>query len=93
MNKSNYALRLLPSLKAAAERLAEREGTSLNQLINIALAEKLSALETVDYFRQRAARSNSGEGMRFLDEALNEPPVPGDELPDGWPRREPTGKH
>lgn len=93
MNKSNFALRLLPSLKSAGERLAEREGTSLNQLINIALAEKLSALETIDYFRQRAAQSNSIEGMRFLDEALNEPPMPGDERPEGSTGCEPRGKH
>ncbi len=30
MSKTNYSLRLQPSLKAAAERLAVVEGTSLN---------------------------------------------------------------
>jgi len=80
MNKSNYALRLLPSLKAAAERLAEREGTSLNQLINMALAEKLSALETEDFFRRRAAQGSEPSFRRFLNEALDEPPMEGDEV-------------
>ncbi len=39
--------------------LAESEGVALNQLINVAVAEKLSALRTEDYFGQRAARANS----------------------------------
>lgn len=80
MSKSNYALRLLPSLKAEAERLAAEEGTSLNQLINVAVAEKLSVLQTARYFQERARRGNREEGLRFLDEALDEPPVPGDQL-------------
>lgn len=38
---STYALRLLASLKAEAEKVAAAEGTTLNQFINIAVAEKL----------------------------------------------------
>ena len=60
MSKANYALRLQPSLKAAAERLAAAEGVSLNQLINVAVAEKLSAMETASYFSDRAARARPG---------------------------------
>ena len=37
--QANYALRLQASLKAEAERVAEREGTTLNQFINVAVAE------------------------------------------------------
>lgn len=83
MNKANYALRLLPSLKVAAERLAAEDGTSLNQFINIAVAEKLSALEAERYFTERASRVDRTEAMRFLDEAGAETPAPGDELADG----------
>ncbi len=36
-------MRLQPSLKAAAEKFALVEGTSLDQFINGAVAEKLSA--------------------------------------------------
>ena len=43
MRKSNFALRLQPSLLAEARKVAESEGVALNQLINVALAEKLSA--------------------------------------------------
>ena len=49
MGKANYSLRLQPSLKAAAERLALTEGTRLNQFINEAVAEKLSALAIEDF--------------------------------------------
>ena len=44
MTQANYALRLQAGLKAEAERVAKAEGTTLNQLINVAVAEKLSAL-------------------------------------------------
>ena len=50
MRKSNFALRLQPSLLEEARKLAESEGVALNQLINVAVAEKLSALRTEDYF-------------------------------------------
>lgn len=79
MNKANFALRLQPSLKKAAERLAAAEGTSLNQFINVAVAEKLSALETADFFVKRAGKGDRASFMRFLDEAGTEPPIAGDE--------------
>ncbi|EBW7423657.1 hypothetical protein DQE15_24510, partial [Salmonella enterica subsp. enterica serovar Stanley] len=40
MNKANYALRLQTSLKDAAEKAAAADGASLNQFINVAVAEK-----------------------------------------------------
>ncbi len=58
MRKSNFALRLQPSLLEEARKLAEAEGVALNQLINVAVAEKLSALRTADYFTARAARAD-----------------------------------
>jgi hypothetical protein len=45
MRKSNFALRLQPSLLREV-RMAESEGVALNQLINLAVAEKVSALRT-----------------------------------------------
>ena len=52
---SNYALRLPTSLKKAVEAVAREDGTTLNQFIVCAVAEKLSALKTADYFAERAA--------------------------------------
>ncbi len=70
-----------PSLKAAAGLVAAAEGASLNQLINIAVAAKLSALEIEDYFRERAKRGKREAFFEFLDSAGDEPPLEGDQLP------------
>ncbi len=78
MTKANYSLRLQPSLKAAAERIAAAEGTSLNQFINVAVAEKLSALETANYFRTRAARGRREDFLAYLDGAADGEPDEGD---------------
>ena len=77
---SNYALRLLASVKAEAERVAKEEGTTLNQFINVAVAEKLAALRTERYFRERAGRADLTTFDRFLAEAGDEPPREGDEV-------------
>lgn len=55
---SNYTLRLLASLKAEAEKVAEEEGTTLNQFINVAVAEKLAVLRMARYFQERATQDD-----------------------------------
>ncbi len=59
-------VRLPESLHKAARELAKRENTSLNSLITIALAEKLSALMAEEVLDSRAVR---GDRARF-DTAL-----------------------
>lgn len=81
MRKSNVALRLQASLLEEARRVSETEGVALNQFINVAVAEKLSALRTEDYFRDRAARANITKVKRILKRAgKGNRPQPGDEL-------------
>jgi hypothetical protein len=83
MRKSNFALRLQPSLLDEARKLAEAEGVALNQLINLALAEKLSALRTETYFAERAARADISRALDLLKQAgAGADPVAGDELID-----------
>ena len=43
MRKSNFALRLQPSLLAELRKVAAEECVTLNQLINVAIAETVSA--------------------------------------------------
>ena len=81
MRKSNFALRLQPSLLEVARKLAEAEGVALNQLINVAVAEKLSALRTADYFTARAARADIPKALKVLKRAGVRKPIRGDELP------------
>ncbi len=78
---SNYALRLPASLKKAVEELAREDGTTLNQFIVSAVAEKLSALKTADYFTGRAARADVEAALRILNRSGGEAPQPGDERP------------
>jgi hypothetical protein len=52
---SNYALRLPESLKQAAKRIAAQDDTTMNQFFVVAIAEKISAMETADFFAKRAA--------------------------------------
>ena len=80
MTKANYALRLQASLKAEAESLARAEGTTLNQFINVAVAEKISALRTSEYFKQRAARADVAAALDLLERAGDEAPRKGDEI-------------
>jgi hypothetical protein len=83
MKKSNFALRLQPSLLEEARRTAEEEGVALNQLINVAVAEKLSALRTQAFFRARTHDANIPEAINILNRlGKGKPPVKGDKLPE-----------
>ncbi len=56
---------------------------ALNQLINVALAEKLSALRTQTYFAERGARADVPRALDLLKRAgAGARPVKGDELMD-----------
>jgi hypothetical protein len=82
MRKSNFALRLQPSLLEELRTIVASEGVALNQLINVAVAEKLSALRTEDYFRERARHADRSETMRILEKVgAGNPAIPGGELP------------
>jgi len=81
MRRSNVALRLQESILEEARRVSETEGVALNQFINVAVAEKLSALRTEEYFRVRGQRGGVAKAKRLLKRAgRGNPPVPGDEV-------------
>jgi HicB-like protein involved in pilus formation len=88
LRRSNFALRLQPSLLEELRKAAEMEGVALNQLINVAVAEKVSALRTEEYFRERGRRADRTETLRILGRAgQGNPPMEGDELPPEWRKR------
>ena len=70
----------MPSLQAEARKTAEQEGVSLNQLINLALAEKISVLRAEEFFRTRTADADIGKARAILRHAGEEAPRPGDEV-------------
>ena len=61
MTKRNFPLRLQPSLMEEARRAAESQYVTLNQLFNVAVAEKLSALRTEKQFQERTLPAKSEE--------------------------------
>jgi hypothetical protein len=75
---SNFNLRLPTSLKRELEKVACADGTSLNQLIVTAVAEKLSALRTADFFEERKARADVGSALEVMNRKRGEAPRDGD---------------
>ncbi len=73
-------LRLPESLQRAARALAEKEDISLNQLITLALAEKVSALMTEEVLGQRAQRGSRKKFQRALDKVPDVEPADPDGL-------------
>jgi hypothetical protein len=62
-------LRLQPSLLAEARRVAKSERISLNQLINVCVAEKLSALRAERSFQERFLRVAPAGILQILEQA------------------------
>ena len=85
---SNYALRLPASLKRAIEEVAREDGTTLNQFIVSAVAEKLAVLKTADYFANRAARADFRAFDRLMRRRGAEAPPPGDQMPENYHKKE-----
>ena len=90
---STLSLRLPESLHRKIRELAERDDISINQFIAMAVAEKTSALLTVDYLEDRGRRGSAALFDRVLARVPDVPPMPGDELPTAkmsgctrWPR-------
>ena len=78
---SAYALRLPASIKAEAEKIAREDGTSFNQFVASAVAEKVAAIRTLNYFAPFRARANLDEFDRIMQRKTGAPPRPGDEMP------------
>jgi hypothetical protein len=75
-----YPLRLPRSLKEAVERLSKQDGTSINQFVATAVAEKVSALQTATFFEDRKARADFKAFDRIMKRRTGKPPREGDQL-------------
>jgi predicted transcriptional regulator len=74
---TTMSVRLPDSLHQRARELARKEGVSINQLVATALAEKISALDTVVYLEKRASRGSREAFQRVLDSVPAGEPIPG----------------
>ncbi len=77
---STFPLRLPISMKAALERISERDGTSMNQFLVIAAAEKIAAMETERFFAERKESADRKALRRILNRKGGEPPRPDDTI-------------
>ena len=60
------SIRLPESLHKCAHELARKEGISINQLVTVALAEKLAALSAEDYLASRAKRASRSKFKKAM---------------------------
>ena len=65
MNRATIPVKLPPSLGNAARKLAEEDGVSLNQWVSVAVAQKISSVETAEAFFKR--RSQCADQLYFLE--------------------------
>lgn len=78
---STLSVRLPDSLHKRLKDLAKQEGVSVNQLISTAVAEKVSALLTEDYLRERAARGSWEKFDAAMSLVPDTEPAPADRFP------------
>jgi hypothetical protein len=76
-----YPLRLPRSLKDAVVRISREDGTSINQFVATAVAEKVSALQTAKYFMDRQARADFKAFDKIMKRKGGAKPRVGDEMP------------
>jgi len=67
-------------MKAAVEKISERDGTSMNQFLVVAAAEKIAAMETENCFMERRERADDEAFLRILNRKGSELPLPEDTL-------------
>ena len=78
---STYPLRLPTSLKTAVVEISKADGTSINQFVITAVAEKVSAMRTAEFFTSRGAKVDIETARRLLRRDGGQLPDPEDRLP------------
>jgi hypothetical protein len=78
--QSTYPLRLPRSVKAEVERRAKADGTSVNQFVATAVAEKLAAMNTAAFFAARREQADFLAFDRLMSRKGGELPRPEDRL-------------
>ena len=65
---------------------AEREKVPVDQIVALALSAQLAAWKGSDDMATRAKRANLADFDRIMAKVPDVPPLPGDELPEGYQR-------
>lgn len=77
---STLSIRLPDYLHKSVKKMALQEHSSLNQLIVLAVAEKLAILTTEDYLAQRAVQGSRKNFLAVLNKASSQEPKDSDKL-------------
>lgn len=77
---STLSIRLPESLHKKIKELAEQEGVSMNQFITLAVSEKMSALLTVDYLKERAEKASKQKFKNIMKQVPDAEPEEYDKL-------------
>jgi len=71
---STVSLRLPNFIHKEVREIAKKEGISINQFITTALAEKMSALRTLEYLEKRALRGDRRKFEKAISKIADVPP-------------------
>jgi hypothetical protein len=71
---SAISIRLPESLHKRVKALAHRDKVSINHMITLAVAEKLSALETEEYLEERKSRASRDKFRKALKKVPDRKP-------------------
>ncbi len=76
---STLVVRLPESLHKNLQSVADLEGVSIDQFVSTSVAEKMSALLTQDYLKERAARGSREQYLAVLAKVPNAEPDENDQ--------------
>src|SRR5258708_29782443 len=86
---SKFPLRLMPSVRKGAESFSQKEGVSLNQFINVAVAEKLAHMQHEEWLaaRPKATQVLIAKALDFLERPTENQPEEFDKIPEEYAGR------
>ena len=83
---STLSLRIPDSLHRTLKIAAEQDGVSINQFVSLAVAEKLSALQTYNLIAEKATKGSQENFLKAMSMVPAGEIVEGDEIPPGYKR-------
>jgi hypothetical protein len=81
---STLSLRIPDSLHRTLKSVAEQDGVSINQFVSLAVAEKLSAMQTYNLIVEKAAKGSQKSFSQAMSMVPAGEVVEGDEIPNGY---------
>ena len=77
---ATYTLRLPVLLKAALAQISKEDGTSINQFVATAVAEKICAMKTAEFFAARTAEADVYAALNILNRDGGQAPESYDQM-------------